>query len=127
VVLVVDDDETRETICSILEAEGYVAVPASSGRLALDHLRAARQPMVVLLDWMMPRMSGLDVLKTIETAATQMAAHEYILMSAALELCRISAKRLPTTLPVKFLAKPFDLGELLEIVAQAAACVRTAA
>jgi two-component system chemotaxis response regulator CheY len=57
-ILIVDDDpDIREALILVLEASGFEAVAASDGKQALDALHEAR-PSLVLLDLMMPVMSG---------------------------------------------------------------------
>jgi len=70
-ILVVDDNADSVTIMrTILENHGYRVISASSGAQALDHVRK-ESPDVVLLDVMMPDMSGIHVLQRIkEEAAT---------------------------------------------------------
>jgi CheY-like chemotaxis protein len=63
VVLVVDDDEfTCDAIRRLLTRMGYTTACASSGAQALDLLGQVR-PDVIVLDWMMPEMDGLEVLR----------------------------------------------------------------
>lgn len=65
-VLVVDDNPDSITIIrSILEAHGFAVQVAESGREALSKLEK-EPPSVVLLDVMMPEMSGLEVLEKIK-------------------------------------------------------------
>src|SRR5579862_5437445 len=65
-VLVVDDDvEIRETLTSLLQHEGYSVLRAENGVQALDQLRRLH-PDVVLLDLMMPVMSGWEVIEELE-------------------------------------------------------------
>jgi signal transduction histidine kinase len=60
-ILVVDDDERNVRLLeSILRASGYPVIKAYDGQEALD-LIASERPDLVLLDVMMPRMSGLEV------------------------------------------------------------------
>ena len=67
-VLIVDDNLDSITILrSILETNGYAVQSAQSGREALDLLKTNR-PDVILLDVMMPEMSGLEVLERIKSA-----------------------------------------------------------
>src|SRR5262245_37992604 len=64
-ILVVDDEPTlRETLVEALESEGYRAIPAADGREALARFRADR-PDLVLLDLMLPEVSGVEVTRII--------------------------------------------------------------
>ena len=60
VVLVVDDDpDIRDSLADVLKDEGYQVVTAVDGREALVKLRGAGPvPCLILLDLMMPVMSG---------------------------------------------------------------------
>ncbi|NEX93325.1 sigma-54 dependent transcriptional regulator [Caulobacter sp. 17J65-9] len=63
-VLVVDDDPTqRRLIQAVLDREGFQVVHAENGRQAIDRLTTGGGADVVLLDLVMPGMSGLDTLK----------------------------------------------------------------
>ena len=58
-VLIVEDDyDIREVLTEVLRDEGYCAVGAANGQEALDFLRAGSRPRLILLDLMMPVMSG---------------------------------------------------------------------
>jgi len=66
-VLIADDSPViRDRLCSLLEDEGYVEVIglAASGSEILSHL-ARNYPDVVLLDLLMPGLTGLDLLPSI--------------------------------------------------------------
>ena len=66
VLIVEDDADIRDTFRIILEDRGYCVATAGNGREALDELSAIDRPCVILLDLMMPVMSGpefLDVVK----------------------------------------------------------------
>ena len=59
-VLVVEDDEsTRELLSSVLADEGYLVITAQDGADALHHLRRDR-PNLILLDLVMPHMDGWE-------------------------------------------------------------------
>lgn len=65
VVLIVDDiEDNRILLDRALRSSGYETIHASSGREALAII-AERLPDMVLLDWMMPQLSGLETLHAI--------------------------------------------------------------
>ncbi len=64
-VLVVDDDKSvRELICRALAGKGYETAAACNGKEALSYLRSsAKRPLLILLDLMMPEMTGWEFRK----------------------------------------------------------------
>src|SRR5512146_106969 len=69
-ILVVDDEPTlRETLVDALEADGFRVVSAADGREALQRFRA-EQPDLVLLDLMLPELSGIEVCRIIRSEST---------------------------------------------------------
>ncbi|MDP3406415.1 MAG: sigma-54 dependent transcriptional regulator [Brevundimonas sp.] len=68
-VLVVDDDPTqRRLVQAVLDREGYQVVHAENGGAAIDRLTKGGGADVVLLDLVMPGMSGMEALAEIRTA-----------------------------------------------------------
>lgn len=68
-ILIVDDNRDSVTIMrTILESRGYQVTAAASGAEALEYLKKER-PDLVLLDVMMPEISGLQVLQHIKEDA----------------------------------------------------------
>ena len=64
-ILVVEDEPTlRETLADALEADGFRVVVAADGREALTRFRAER-PDLILLDLMLPELSGIEVTRII--------------------------------------------------------------
>lgn len=58
-ILVIDDDvDVRETLSDLLVDEGYRVTGVNNGREALDYLKEATRPSLILLDMMMPEMDG---------------------------------------------------------------------
>jgi two-component system response regulator ChvI len=68
-IVIVDDDELfRELLRFKVSDEGYVVTSFSSGSAALEHFAAGGGADVVLLDWCMPGMNGLEVLRRLRRA-----------------------------------------------------------
>ncbi len=111
VVLVVDDDPgILDVLRLTLADEGYTPLLARNGQEALTQL-SRYHPELVLLDLMMPRMSGWEVLATmrrhgIRTPVVFMSAG----MNAQAEALAYGAD--------DFLPKPFTLDALLDVVAR---------
>ncbi|NIM47212.1 MAG: response regulator, partial [Candidatus Aenigmarchaeota archaeon] len=61
IMLVEDDIALRDIYSARFQAEGYEVVVASDGEQALQ-LAAKEKPDLILLDIMMPKISGFDVL-----------------------------------------------------------------
>lgn len=63
--LVVDDSATvRSILCRILRQLGFATREAADGVKALEHCRE-RMPDVVLMDWNMPEMNGLECVRAL--------------------------------------------------------------
>ncbi len=66
-VLVVDDSAImRKVIEQILEMLGHEAVPAANGVEAFDRLKENDDVKLILLDWNMPEMNGIEFLRAIK-------------------------------------------------------------
>jgi two-component system phosphate regulon response regulator PhoB len=64
-ILIVDDDpDIRDVVSVMLQAVGLAVVAVESGELALDRARAEPFDLMVL-DWNLPKMNGLDVCRTL--------------------------------------------------------------
>lgn len=69
-VLFADDDQhMRDFLALLLEAAGHEATATSDGAAAFAHWKRERPPLV-LLDWQMPGMDGLEVCRAIRAAET---------------------------------------------------------
>lgn len=119
-VIVVDDDEgIRDTLRFLLEDAHYAVTDAKDGAEGLEVLRTAAQPSVVLLDYTMPRLSGPEMLRTVQQES-DLHRHRYILLSARRELGDPELRALCESLKVPIVEKPFDMDELLDAVAASA-------
>jgi CheY-like chemotaxis protein len=82
-VLVVDDDEAvREVLSDVLRDEGYLVESAENGAVALGYLETHDLPCIIVLDLMMPVMSGVEF-RARQLAEPRLAKIPVIVMSAA--------------------------------------------
>ncbi len=112
-VLVVDDDDSiRDFVSTALGYEGYDVVAASDGATALAALDRSLAPSVILLDMRMPVMDGWEFSRAYRERP---GAHAPIVVLTA---ARDAAEYATEIGAEGFLAKPFDLDELLRTVAR---------
>ncbi len=64
IMLVDDEDDFRETLSLSLGDRGFGVTSFADGTAALEHLAASEPPDLVLLDWSLGDMNGLEVLRT---------------------------------------------------------------
>src|SRR5687767_13533973 len=70
-ILVVDDDaDMRDSLTELLQEEGFIVATASSGLEALKRLSDGMRPVLILLDVMMPGMTGFEVLARVRMDAS---------------------------------------------------------
>ncbi len=112
-VLVVDDDPVIQRLLRVnFEMEGYEVIVASDGLDGLERARADH-PDIVVLDIMMPRMSGLDVAKALK-ADPDTASIPVLLLSAKAQEADLRAG--DESGADGYLTKPFDPLQLLQRV-----------
>jgi len=116
-ILVVDDDqESRNLLCEVLEANGYAPHAVANGLAAREVLSRDVEYRIVIADLQMPQESGMELLRKLRQENSK---HEIILMSSFLSGAeRKAAKALGVH---ALLEKPFQLTELLQTVAELAA------
>ena len=106
-ILTVDDDEKiRDLLCTILRRKGHHVHTADHGQKGIDVFRRER-PQVTILDFEMPDIDGLEVLRQIR--AIDPHAPVIMLTGVATEAREKQARELGA---VGFLAKGFSLHEL---------------
>jgi CheY-like chemotaxis protein len=112
-VLVVEDDrDIRESLEDVLTAEGYRVITAENGRQGLERLRDQTDPCIILLDLMMPVMSGGEFLAELR-ANDVLATIPVVVVSAwpdEAAFVRAQAQG--------YVKKPVSLDVLLELVAR---------
>ena len=106
ILLVEDTYDLAQVIIRELEANGYRALHASDGLTALE-LHAKEQPELVILDWMLPRLSGLEALRQLrQTASTPVL----MLTARGEETDRVVGLELGAD---DYITKPFSMRELI--------------
>jgi two-component system KDP operon response regulator KdpE len=106
-ILVVDDEPAiRRTLRANLAARGYDVYAAETGEEGLRHA-VARMPRLIILDLMLPGLSGLEVCRSLRA----MSGVPILVLSArGEEATKIQALDLGAD---DYLTKPFGMGELL--------------
>jgi CheY-like chemotaxis protein len=112
VLLVEDDQVLAETTRALLEWEGYRVRLASNGREALESIRGHR-PCIVLLDLMMPIMSGWELLTELRRDP-ETGDLPVVVVSAVADRAPAGATAI--------LHKPFEMEALLELIKQYCGC-----
>lgn len=114
-IMIADDEEDmRDVTRMILEAEGYTVVTAYDGLDALS-MAEAEMPDLLLLDLMMPVMSGLDVARKMKESST-LSGIPIIMLSAAGQADSVQAALAAGA--QDFLVKPFEPTLLMRRVAE---------
>ena len=109
VLLVEDEPAQREVLAYNLEAEGYAVRRAENGEEAML-LIAEAAPDLVILDWMMPLMSGIEVCRQIKSKDSTRQI-PVIMLSARSE--EVDAVRGLETGADDYVVKPYALRELM--------------
>jgi two-component system response regulator PilR (NtrC family) len=112
------DDEAKilNALAAALRAEGHEVVTAASGRDA-QRLLAQRVFDLLVIDNLMPDITGLDVIRELTSATAEAERPQVLMMTAhatvesAIEAMKLGA--------LDYLQKPFDVDELLVVVNRA--------
>jgi CheY-like chemotaxis protein len=124
-VLVADDDpDVRETLHWALHEEGYGVREAADGVQALATLRASARPLVTVLDYRLPGMTGGEVLAAVAADPQVAGRHTFVLVTADPELLPPSLVLWADRQGMRIVTKPFDVEALLAAVAEAAGRLR---
>ncbi len=115
VVLVVDDEPNlRRVLTAVLEREGYRIVVADSGRDAVRKARAESRLDLLVTDYLMPDLNGLQVLEAVRkhhAGARAILVSGHGTVRSAVEAIKLGA--------FDYLTKPFDVDQVKETVARA--------
>jgi diguanylate cyclase (GGDEF)-like protein len=109
-ILIAEDDHTSRTVLAgVLKKNGHEVVMTVNGAEAWQILQQPDTPRLVILDWMMPEMDGLEVLRLIRSLKTDRLLY-VIMLTSKVEKANIIAGL--DAGANDYLAKPFDAGEL---------------
>ncbi|WP_085308760.1 phosphate regulon transcriptional regulator PhoB [Planktotalea arctica] len=109
VLLIEDEPAQREVLCYNLEAEGYRVVQAQSGDeglLLLDE----EMPDLIVLDWMLPGVSGIEVCRQIKMRLETRATPVIMLSARSEEVDRVRGFE---TGADDYVVKPYSVNELM--------------
>jgi CheY-like chemotaxis protein len=107
VLVVEDDQDIREALVHVLHDEGFVVDMATNGLEALDLIRRRGAPDVILLDLLMPIMSGTELLSILRRTPP-LASIPVVVMSAFHHELSTMRER-----PQSFLSKPIAIPSLM--------------
>jgi CheY-like chemotaxis protein len=111
ILLVEDDFDVREALAETLRDEGYCVECAVDGEQALHYLRNGGRPGLILLDLMMPRMSGSEF-RMAQKVDPQLRDLPVVLLTADGRM-EEKARALETDGAIR---KPINLDELFSMI-----------
>jgi two-component system, chemotaxis family, chemotaxis protein CheY len=115
-MIVDDDDDLRDALADIMTAQGYEVAAFADARAALAALEGGVTPFLILLDLMMPGMSGWEF-RAAQLENPKLALIPVVVVTAASNL----SDGARTLSRVEALQKPFALEIVLPVVARYAA------
>jgi CheY-like chemotaxis protein len=122
-LLIVDDDPLiRQLLRRALADDGFSIFEADDGATALTVLRLHPNPLLVLLDVMLPVMSGIELLETLSadpTLAPLLQRHRFIILSATIRHAHARIGPILTAHHIPVLSKPVNLDQLRATAAAA--------
>jgi CheY-like chemotaxis protein len=110
-MIVDDDDDLRQTLANVIAAHGYKVTAFGDARAALAALEDGQTPFLILLDLMMPAMSGWEF-RAAQLKNAALASIPVVVVTAA----NVASHDMPTLPDVEILRKPFDLDRLLTVI-----------
>ena len=112
VLIVEDERHIIESLSFVLESEGFEVASELDGEAGLRRLRTER-PDVLVLDLMMPKMNGLEVLKAIKADAALRTIPVVVLTAKGRQQDRRMAEEIGVD---AFMTKPFSNRDVVEAV-----------
>jgi len=115
-VLIVEDEENVIELLRInMVRRGYDVIIAQNGDEAMD-IMYRTNPQIVLLDIRLPGMNGWEVCKEIRKNPKTKEAYIIVISAATQKEDRLKAATCGASC---FLAKPFDMGTLIDLISSA--------
>jgi DNA-binding response OmpR family regulator len=109
-IVVADDDAVgRELVSRVLEKAGHPTVTAPDGERAWELIQSVKPPLAVL-DWDMPHLSGLDVLRRVKLTVDRTPPYVLLLTSRTEVRDRVRGLTVGAD---DYLTKPFEPAELV--------------
>lgn len=109
-ILIAEDDLTaRSMLSGVLKKWGYTPVVVKDGQAAWEVLQQPDSPRLVILDWMMPGMDGLEVIRLTRARITEQPSYIILLTSKDEKGDILSGLETGAN---DYIKKPFDLEEL---------------
>jgi phosphoserine phosphatase RsbU/P len=110
-ILIADDDFTsRILLAGVLKKNGYEIVETQNGLEAWEVLQQPDAPRLAILDWMMPELDGIEVVRRVRVTNTERPFYIIMLTARDEKDSIISGLKAGAN---DYLGKPFDAGELL--------------
>ena len=110
IVLVVEDEPAQlEVLIYNLEAEGFHVLSADNGEDALL-LVAENSPDIIVLDWMMPQISGIEVCRRLKTRSETRSIPVIMLSARSEEIDRVRGLEIGAD---DYVTKPYSIVELM--------------
>ena len=110
VLLVEDEPAQREVLAYNLESEGYAVSRAENGEEALLLVQEIT-PDLVILDWMMPLMSGIEVCRQLKTRTETRHIPVIMLTAKASDEMKVEGLEIGAN---DYLSKPFNVDQLVQ-------------
>lgn len=109
VLLVEDEPAQREVLAYNLEADGFAVTKAANGEEALMLVKEA-EPDIILLDWMLPNVSGIEVCRQLKTRSETRGVPIIMISARTEEIDRVRGLE---TGADDYVVKPYSVVELM--------------
>lgn len=110
-ILIAEDDVTSRTmLTAVLQKAGHDVLPTPNGEEALAIMAQENPPQLLILDWLMPKVNGLEVVQQLRTQPSPTPPYIIMLTTKRGKTEAVTALDAGVN---DYLSKPFDMEELL--------------